>query len=63
MTRLIVNNQTQGATPNYRALAVVSQAMQHEQQTPPPDSAVASLDGLTVTKQTDTEYTVMVDHE
>jgi antitoxin component HigA of HigAB toxin-antitoxin module len=63
MTKLIVNNQTNGKVQNHRALAVVSQVMQQELETPTPDSTVANLEGVAVTKQTETEYTVEVDHE
>ena len=63
MTKLIVNNQTNGTTPHHRALAVVSQVMQQEQAKPTLDSTVAGVDGLCVTKQTETEYTVEMDHE
>lgn len=63
MTKLIVNNNTRGVIPNYRALAVVSQTMQQELTVQPEDSTIADLEKIVVNKNTQTEYTVELDHD
>ena len=61
MTKLIVNNNTNGVIPNYRALAVVSQTMQQNLAEPPLDSTGARLEDEVVSKNNPTEYTVELD--